>query len=251
LLNEDEVKKRLRNANIIKLYEEFSKKTDLRIRFEQLKNEIRAENEYKDNSDEFIIRLRIARERVKGWNENDLAHELLHGEVMFIEKYGLISCERSICKLIRDYMEDIIIHSKLFKEFKIDPIEEEYISSRNSWAKELEKGEILQDKHWKEEGVIYEKLHKSLLYVQAHHLSYLLTTSDFDRFLSAFNKTYNGKKELEIALRIHRICLDNKWLNSRENYENALLELKNIDFLEIKEAQIKHYQKCKVGFKLT
>lgn len=245
LLNEDEVIERLRNANIKKLYEEFSKNTDLRVRFEQLRNRSRAENEYNCNSDEFIIRLR------KDWRENDLAHELLLGELMFIEKYGIILCERPVCQLLRDYIEDMIVHSKLFKEIKINPIDEKYISDRNLNAEELVKGEILINEYWDERGVICKILHKSLLYVQAYHLSKLLMTTDLDRFLVAFNKAYNGKKELEIARRIHGICNKNKWLNSKENYESALVELKKINFLEIKEVSIKHYTKHNVGFILT
>jgi len=226
-------------------YDNFSKLTGLSIRFERLKRRLRAQNQYTDYSNEFIIRLR------KDWREVDLAHELTHGKIMFIDKYGIVIPYNDLCKLIRVYMEDIIVHETIFKEFIILPFDELYVSFISKLAKALFKGRIIVDSHWDSKGSVCTHLHKAFLYVQVWHFNQLIRRSEFEEFLTAFRRSYRGLKEIELKDTIIEIIKNNKNLKNQENYDRALKKIIEMEYLDLKkENLIKHYEKKDVGYVL-
>ena len=98
MLNEKEVLCRIKNKNLRAYYDEFIKLTSLNIEFENLDNRVRARYYYTDGSNIFRICLR------SDWIEEDLAHELMHGKVMLVDKYGLVLCNNVLCQLIKIYI---------------------------------------------------------------------------------------------------------------------------------------------------
>jgi len=245
VIEESEIYSRTKNESLITFYENFSKLTGLSIRFERLKRRLRAQNQYTDYSNEFIIRLR------KDWKEVDVAHELIHGKIMFIDKYGIVMPYNDLCKLIRVYMEDVIVHENIFKEFVIMPFDELFVSFISKLAKALVKGHVIVDSHWDSKGLVCNRLHKAFLYVQVWHFNQLMRRSEFEEFLTAFRRSYRGLKEIELTDEIIEIIENNKNLNNQENYDHALKKITEMEYLDLKkENLIKHYEKKDVGYAL-
>ena len=245
MLNEEKILSGIKNKKLRNYYEEFSKSTGSIVKFERLVNRVRSQYYYEDNSNEFIIRLR------DDWREVDLAHELMHGKIMFLDKYGLIVCVNALCELIRAYMEDIIVHENILNEFEIIPFDRVFIRNCRKWTRDLFKRGNLRDSYWDPKGIICNQLHKAFLYMQVWHFNYLISQREFERFLEAFRRSYRGKKEMELADEIIKIIKRNKLLSSKENYDNALEAIINIEYLELpKEILIKHYEKDDIGFVL-
>jgi len=231
MIKEDDILSKIKNEKLKSFYEKFSKSTGLNVNFERLHNRVRAEHSYTDNSEIFIIRLR------KDWREVDLSHELIHGKIMFIDQYGLIICDNALCKLIRAYIEDIIIHENIFNKFGIIPYDEEYVSL----IKKLT-GFKIKDSYWDQKGLICDQLHKALLYVQVWHFNQLTGRDEFIEFMINFRIIYGGKKEMELADEIIEIIKRNKYLDDKENYDNALEEIVQIEYLGLPKGKlIKHY----------
>jgi len=248
IISEDKILSRIKNKDLITYYKEFPKLSGLSVKFETLTDKrVRAQNEYKNNSHEFIIRLG------QKWKEIDLAHELLHGKIMFIDKYGIISCSNPLCQLLRDYIEDIVIHRETLVKFNIKPLDEGYIARTIGLAKDLFRGKkVIIDKYWDAKGLGCKQLHKALLYVQAWHFNHLLKITDFNKFLVAFRKTYQQKEEMELADKIVAICKNNNYLKNKIDYEEAITEIIEIYQPVLpNEKLIKHYKKSNSGFSLV
>lgn len=185
------------------------------------------------------------------WREVDLAHELIHGKIMFIDKYGIIICDNTICKLIRAYMEDIIVHDNIFQNFSIIPFDELFVSLIKKLANGLFKGFKIVDSYWDPKGLVCNQLHKAFLYVQVWHFNQLINIDEFKDFLTAFKRFYVERKEMELAEKIIKIIERNKNFNNKENYDHVLEEIIEIDYLDLlKEKLIKHYEKRNVGYTL-
>jgi len=248
IISEDKILSRINNKDLITYYKKFPKLSGLNIKFEILTDKrVRAENEYKKDSHEFIIRLG------QKWKETDLAHELLHGKIMFIDKYGIINCSNPLCQLLRDYIEDIVIHRETSEKFDIRPFDERYITRTIGLAKDLFRGKkVIIDKYWDAKGLDCNQLHKALLYVQAWHFNHFLKITDFNKFLFAFRKVYQQRSEMELADKIVVICKNNNYLKNKLDYEKAATEIIEIyQSVLPNEKLIKHYKKSNSGFLLV
>lgn len=233
----DEVLLKIQNEDLRNYYLSFPELTGLTIRFERLTNRVRAENSYNNNSSEYIIRL------ANNWREVDLAHELMHGNVMFIKNYGLINCNNCKCQLIRAYIEDIIVHEEILNNFGIIPYDDHFVSM----IKDLT-GNRICDSHWDPQGKICEQLHKALLYVQVWHYNRLVNKDYFDDFLEGFRREYSGQKEIELAEEIISKIIQHNFIKTKGNYDKALQDIISIPYLQL-QTRILHYEK-NVGYVL-
>ena len=246
-LNEEDVLSRVKNPLIREQYFEFQNKIELTIRFERVTNRVRSRCKYESGSTEFIIKLK------DNFIEKDLAHELMHGQVWFIDNYGILECTNPICQLITDYIEDIVIHSQMFNSLKILPFDRAFRRKRRRWARKLFKGESLIDSYYESQGIIVWKLYKALLYVHVWHLNNMIKTyKEFNNFMKSFKKRYRLEEEYKLAENIINIVRNNNHLSNRENYDNALNQISNINYLNITGyKKIKHYVKKEIGYSLV
>lgn len=239
-----EILNKIKNKKVVTYYKNFPSKIGLNIKLEARSDRrVRAESKYTNNSNEFIICL------ADNWKEADLAHELMHGKIMFLEKYGIVDPINDLCQLTRDYIEDIVVHKNMLAEFDIIPIDEEYLQDRDKWARDLFNGGRISDWYWDGKGLICNQTHKALLYVQAWHFhSFLEENLILNRFLTAFRKAYRSNKELWLADNIIEVYKKNNNLNDNLNYDNALREILEINDLALPtEIPIRHYRKNKNG----
>jgi hypothetical protein len=241
MLSEDEVLSKIGNKNLIAYYKEFPKLTGLNIKCNLEEGRTRARNEYSDSSEEFRIFLG------NRWKEVDLAHELIHGKIMFIAKYGIIRCNNYSCQLIRDYLEDIVVHENILNQFNIQPIHKKELSQTMSLTKGLSQGEKLIDSYWDPKGC--GQLHKAFIYVQNWHLYHLLNDVVLKKFLIAFRKTYQQSIEMQLANNIIDSYKKNNKLKNKLDYDTALEEIIGYCDLPVKTS-IKHYEKTNGGFVL-
>jgi len=247
MISEAEVLSKIRNRDLIAFYEDLPKITGLRVRFEALVDDnVRARSRYKNNSTQFVILLG------DNWKEVDLAHELIHGKIMFIDKYGIIKCNNDLCQLIREYIEDIIVHENILSQLGIMPIHQVDFLHIMKLAKGLFRGEKIIDSHWDSKGLICNQLHKALLYVQAWHFYHLLNDAEFKKFLLAFRKTHGQNREMQLADEIIEIYKSNNNFRDKVSYGKALEEIMRIDYLNLSlETSIKYYKRSNGGFVLT
>jgi hypothetical protein len=256
MIQETEVLSKIINSKLIDYYRSFPKITDVNIRFEEIDNdkefterEVRAANRYNpDDSGDFVIYLG------RKWKEMDLAHELLHGKIMLVDRYNIINCNSPICQLLRDYLEDVVIHTETFKKFGIIPFDDEYSSMISRLTPALFRGEGLTDKYWDEKEPKPEcgQFKNALLYVQVCHFEYLFNTVDFTKFLNAFIKKYRQKKELYWGREIFEICKTNNYFEDKLSYENGITKIMEIykPFLP-NEKLIKRYERGESVFLLV
>jgi hypothetical protein len=233
----DEVLLKIHNEDLEKYYFSFPEKTGLSIVFERLTNRVRAEYFYRNNTSDFVIRL------AHNWREVDLAHELMHGNVMFIKNYGMILCDEGKCRLLRAYLEDIIVHEEILNNFGIIPYDESFVAMIKNLT-----GNKISDSYWDPQGKICEQLHKALLYVQVWHFNRLENKSYFDDFLEGFRTVYSTKKEINLADEIICTIEHNNSLNTKENYDKALQEVIGIPYLQMPKRQIIFHYEKKVGY---
>jgi hypothetical protein len=69
----DEVLKKIKNEDLEKYYYSFTEQTGLSIIFERLTNRVRAENFYRDNTSDFVIRLAQNWREVRARREGQLS----------------------------------------------------------------------------------------------------------------------------------------------------------------------------------
>lgn len=237
ILNEASVLDRV-SDNIKKFYREFLISSGLKIKFERIDNRVRASNSYTDNSSDYIISLG------EEWREVDLVHELMHGKLMFIEKYGLIFCRNPVCQLLRDYIEDIVVHDRIFTELDMIPYDPEYLIEKSQWAGDLSNGARIEDSYWDAMSVVCNHLHKALLYVQAWHFDHIIPSQECSDFLTAFRESYENEREIQLIDKITSIIRNYDYLNCKQNYDEALEEIINIDYLDLPSGNIiKHYER--------
>jgi len=241
-LKESDILSKIKNPLLLTHYHEFQGITNLKIKCTRLDNGVRASNEYIDGSDEFNIMLK------NNWIEPDFAHELIHGYLMFVDKYAIIFCDNPVSQLIRDYMEDILVHRKMFNVYHFSPYDSIYIKNLKRWARDLFKGSILVDSRWDPKGKICKTLHKSFLYIQAWELNNLIGNDHIKKFITSFELRYKKEEEYSLAKKIMEVIKANNNLRDLEGYSNALNNIATIKSLGLSEPKIKHFEKVTKGY---
>lgn len=115
-------------------------KTGLQVILKQApqSQEKSAESNYVHGSNVFTISL------VKDCEEVHLIHELIHAEVRFISQFHILEgiSDKWVhpCDLIRDNMEDCIVHRGIANRFGLVPFGKDYLKRINKFAEDLRGG---------------------------------------------------------------------------------------------------------------
>lgn len=245
MVSTSEITENVKNQNLLEFLDSLKASAGLDVKFEALIDDerVRARCSYEPCSSAFVVRLR------KDWKEMDLAHELMHGKLMFLETYGIpVPIEAPLCRLVRDYVEDASVSERLKKELGITPFDRQYISNLERFSKDMWRGQkYIKNKYWDSFGRDCDKLHKAFLFFQAWHFKTFLD-ANVGMFLPAFKNRYRSKDELFLASELVRLYKDSAGVGRRENYDKLLesvLRLKGLDFPE--GVGIGHYQRREGG----
>ncbi len=245
-----EILEKIKTGSLLDYYNNYSNLTGLNLKFskkteKENKWSTRASYSYTSGSKDFIIELGSK------WKEADLAHELLHGQLLFVNGYGIIDPKNDVCELLDNYIQDLVVHEKIHSQFGIRPFDDKFLDERFFWAKDMfRKQHKLIDSFWDKKREPCPRLQKALLYVQSWHFHSLGLDKErkIEYFLQAFRKTYAQSKEMIWAEQIIKEYKDNNNLLDKDSYDRALLKILSLDNLGLEEPiPIKHFKKTGDG----
>lgn len=125
-----------------------------------------AKSNYVHGSNVFTISLE------KDCEEVHLIHELIHAEVRFISQFHILegNSDKWVhpCDLIRDVMEDCIVHRGIANRFKLVPFDKDYLNRISKFAEDLRKGGSISNETERNRCPFCEPLYITLEAIQVY-----------------------------------------------------------------------------------